>query len=116
MSRCVLSQSTMRGPGNLWALIACLAVLLAAAVQMLAPPRPAEMSNSSSIVFVADKFEAVSSFVHGTKTWIFNQIKRFKSQLDMAVGKLAPLFADCDRAQARSAWDWFFVHDFWGWQ
>jgi Adenylyl/Guanylyl and SMODS C-terminal sensor domain len=46
---------------------------------------------------------------------ILNQIKRFKTQLDMAVGKLAPLFvADCDRAKARGAWDWVFVHDFWG--
>src|SRR5436190_8055179 len=67
MSRCVLSQSAMLRPVNLWAIIAWLAVLLAAAVQMLAPPRPAEMSNSSLIFFVADKFEAVSSFAHGTK-------------------------------------------------
>ncbi len=46
---------------------------------------------------------------------VFNQVKRFKSQLDMAVGKLAALFeANCDRAKARSAWDWIFVHDYWG--
>jgi len=46
---------------------------------------------------------------------VLNQVKRFKAQLDMAVGKLAALFdADCDRIKARSAWDWVFVHDFWG--
>lgn len=46
---------------------------------------------------------------------IANQVKRFKAQLDMAVGKLSTLFdGDCDRTRGRSAWDWIFVHDFWG--
>jgi hypothetical protein len=46
---------------------------------------------------------------------VLNQVKRFKTQLDMAVGKLATLFeSDCDRSKARGAWDWVFVHDFWG--
>jgi hypothetical protein len=46
---------------------------------------------------------------------VANQVRRFKTQLDMAVGKLAALFEiNCDRAKGRSAWDWVFVHDFWG--
>jgi hypothetical protein len=46
---------------------------------------------------------------------IANQVKRFRSQLDMAVGKLSALFADdCERSKGRGAWDWIFVHDFWG--
>ncbi|WIW50352.1 hypothetical protein ML401_34915 (plasmid) [Bradyrhizobium sp. 62B] len=46
---------------------------------------------------------------------IANQVKRFKDQLDMAVGKLAALFEkDCDRTGGRSAWDWVFVQGFWG--
>jgi hypothetical protein len=46
---------------------------------------------------------------------ILNQVKRFKAQLNMAADKLATLFdANCDRAKARGAWDWVFVHDFWG--
>lgn len=46
---------------------------------------------------------------------IANQVKRFKDQLDMAVGKLAALFEkDCDRTRGRGAWDWIFVHGFWG--
>jgi hypothetical protein len=46
---------------------------------------------------------------------IANQVGRFKSQLDMAVRKLSALFeTGCDRSKGRGAWDWIFVHDFWG--
>jgi Adenylyl/Guanylyl and SMODS C-terminal sensor domain len=46
---------------------------------------------------------------------ILNQVKRLNIQLGMAVTKLATLFnANCDRTRARGAWDWIFVHDFWG--
>jgi hypothetical protein len=46
---------------------------------------------------------------------IHNQVKRLKTQVNMAVSKLAPLFNQqtCTRDKARSAWDWVFNHAFW---
>src|SRR4051812_11407985 len=67
MSPCLLTQPAVRRHGKLWAIIASLGVLSAAAVHMLAPPRLPAMSNSSLIFVVADKFEAVSSFEYRTK-------------------------------------------------
>lgn len=47
---------------------------------------------------------------------IHNQVKRLKTQVNIAVSKLAPLFnqQSCTREKARSAWDWVFAHSFWG--
>src|SRR5205085_6627545 len=59
-------QSAMRRRGNLWATIACVSVLLADAVHMLAPCRPSAMSIASMTFLVANKSEAVSFFEHGT--------------------------------------------------
>jgi hypothetical protein len=67
------------------------------------------LATSTDVYNPADRSEFTAN------SEIASQVKRFKSQLDMAVGKLAALFeAECDRGKARGAWDWIFVHDYWG--
>lgn len=46
---------------------------------------------------------------------IQSQVNRLKTQINMAVAKLAPLFdqQNCTRDKARSDWDWVFNHQFW---
>ncbi|NSZ52982.1 hypothetical protein G6K96_08440 [Agrobacterium vitis] len=46
---------------------------------------------------------------------IQNQVIRLKTQINLAVSKLAPLFDQqtCSHEKARAAWDWIFNHPFW---
>lgn len=46
---------------------------------------------------------------------IQSQVDRLKTQLNMAIAKLKPLFdqQNCTREKGRSAWDWVFNHAFW---
>ncbi|CCE98512.1 hypothetical protein SFHH103_04021 (plasmid) [Sinorhizobium fredii HH103] len=60
-------------------------------------------------------FNPVSGTEFTESDEIHNQVKRLKTQVNMAVSKLSPLFnqAGCTHAKARSAWDWVFNHPFW---
>lgn len=48
------------------------------------------------------------------RTELLNQVERLRDRLKDNLPKLDVLFRqDCTRAQARSAWDWIFSHDYW---
>lgn len=60
-------------------------------------------------------YNPVSGNEFTENTEILSQVKRLKTQINMATTKLSPLFdqENCTHDKARSAWDWAFNHSFW---
>ena len=59
-------------------------------------------------------FNPVDGMEITARSGVLKEVERLRDRLDENIPKLDVLFrSDCTRAQARSAWDWIFSHDYW---